>query len=100
MSSQNLKPRLALGFELPYRARLRSFNAVQNQYTSIFINNLLKSAYAFHNLAHHAEIVSIWPQFGKEVSTLDTQQFPRVIDAGAQAMREHLPYIRRLLDSK
>lgn len=89
---------LALGFELPYRARLRSFNAVQNQYTSIFMNNLLKAAYAFHNLAHHAEIISIWPKFGEQVSTMDTQQFPRIIQAGEKAMQEHLPYLHRLLN--
>ena len=91
---------LAMGFELPYRARLRSFNAVQNQYTSIFMNNLLKSAYAFHNLAHHAEIIAIWPDFGDHLSAMDAQQFPRIIEAGEKAMQEHLPYVQRLFSQE
>jgi len=86
---------LALGFELPYRARLRSFNAVQNQYNSIFMNNLLRSAYAFHNLAHHAEIITMLPDV--PVAGFDTQQFPRIIEAGARAAEDHVAYLRRLL---
>lgn len=88
---------LALGFELPYRARLRSFNAVQNQLNTIYTNNLLRAAHAFHNLAHHAEIISLWPEFDRLVSGFDTKQFPYIIEQGRLAMEAQLPYLRRLL---
>ncbi len=77
---------LAVGFDLPYRPRLRSFNAVQQQYISIYTNNLLRAAYSFHNLAHHAEIVPLFPDLSN-ISGFDTQQFPRIIEAGAAATK-------------
>lgn len=89
---------VALGFDLPYRARLRSFNAVQQQYISIYTNNLLRAAFSFHNLAHHAEIVPLFPDLA-HISGFDTQQFPHIIQAGAAAAEHQLPYIRRLLDA-
>jgi NTE family protein len=88
---------LSLGFDLPYRNRMRSFNAVQAQLNAIYINNILRSTYAFHNAVHHAEIISLWPDFDKPVANFDTHQFPYIIAQGAQAMESHLPYLQRLL---
>jgi NTE family protein len=90
---------LSLGFDLPHRARLRSFNAVQTHLNSIYINNLLRATYAFYNLAHHAEIIPLWPNFDRNVSTFDTQQFPYIIEQGQRAAEEQLPYLRRLLET-
>lgn len=76
---------------------MRSFNAVQNQYNTIFMNNLLRAAHAFHNLAHHAEIITMVPEFEKQIASFDTQQFPRIIEAGARAAQAQIPYLHRLL---
>jgi NTE family protein len=38
---------LALGFELTYRSRMRSFNAVQSHLNAIYINNILRATYSF-----------------------------------------------------
>jgi NTE family protein len=88
---------IAMGFTLSYRTRFRSITAVQEQLTSIYTNNILNSTYAFHNLAHHAEIFPIIPELDEQVSMFDVDKIPAVIEKGAQTTREQLPHIRRLL---
>lgn len=88
---------IAMGFPLSYRSRFRSMTAVQEQLNSIYINNILTSTYAFYNLAHHAEIIPIIPEFDDAISMFDVDKIPDVIERGAQATQAQLPYIRRLL---
>jgi len=90
---------LAMGFPLDHRARFRSMTAVQEQMNSIYINNILQSTYAFYNLAHHAEIFPIIPEFGETVSMFDVDKIPDVIEQGEQAARKQLPHIKRLLSA-
>lgn len=90
---------IAMGFTLDYRARFRSMTAVQEQLNSIYMNNILNSTYAFHNLAHHAEIFPVIPEFETSVSMFDVDKIPAVIEQGEQAARKQLPHIRRLLES-
>lgn len=89
---------LSMGFELPYRERMRSFNAVQTHLNAVYMNHILRSTYAFYNLAHHAEIISIWPDFDRRISSFDTNQIPYIIEEGAKAAEEQLPYLKRLLE--
>jgi len=89
---------IAMGFPLDYRTRFRSMTAVQEQLNSIYINNILTSTYAFYNLAHHAEIFPIIPEFDGSVSMFDVDKIPDVIERGEQAARKQLPHIKRLLD--
>jgi len=88
---------IAMGFPLDYRNRFRSMTAVQEQLNSIYINNILNSTYAFYNLAHHAEIFPIIPEFESSVSMFDVDKIPAVIEQGEQAARKQLPHIKRLL---
>lgn len=88
---------IAMGFTLDYRSRFRSMTAVQEQLNSIYMNNILTSTYAFHNLAHHAEIFPIIPEFDGTVSMFDVDKIPSVIEQGEQAARKQLPHIKRLL---
>ena len=90
---------IAMGFPLDYRNRFRSITAVQEQLNSIYINNILTSTYAFYNLAHHAEIFPIIPEFESTVSMFDVDKIPSVIKQGEQAARKQLPHIKRLLSS-
>jgi len=90
---------IAMGFPLDYRARFRSMTAVQEQLNSIYINNILTSTYAFYNLAHHAEIFPIIPEFEGTVSMFDVDKIPDVIEQGEQAALKQLPHIKRLLES-
>ena len=91
---------LAMGFTLDYRARFRSMTAVQEQLNSIYMNNILISTYAFYNLAHHAEIFPVIPEFEGTVSMFDVDKIPDVIEKGEQAARKQLPHIKRLLASE
>jgi NTE family protein len=88
---------IAMGFPLSYRKRFRSMAAVQEQLNSIYMNNILTSTYAFYNLAHHAEIFPIIPEFDGALSMFDVGKIPDVIERGAQATKKQLPHIKRLL---
>lgn len=89
---------IAMGFPLSYRARFRSMTAVQEQLNSIYMNNILNATYAFYNLAHHAEIFTILPEFDGAISMFDVDKIPHVIERGEHASRELVPHIRRLLE--
>lgn len=88
---------LAMGFTIDYRSRFRSITAVQEQMSSIYMNNIFKNAYAFHNLAHHSEIFPIIPEFDSAISMFDIHKMPHIIDRGREATLEQLPHIKRLL---
>ncbi|PKN95419.1 MAG: hypothetical protein CVU44_01675 [Chloroflexi bacterium HGW-Chloroflexi-6] len=89
---------IAMGFALSYRSRFRSMAAVQEQLNNIYMNNILNSTYAFYNLAHHAEIFPILPEFSSAISMFDIDKIPEVVERGEQATREQLPHIKRLLE--
>ena len=88
---------IAMGFPLGYRSRFRSITAVQEQLTSIYTNTILNAAYAFHNLAHHAEIFPVIPDIDEQVTMFDVDKIPEIVAKGADATRDQLPHIQRLL---
>jgi NTE family protein len=90
---------LAMGFELPYRKRMRSFNAVQTHLNSIYINNILRATYAFYNLAHHAEIIPILPDLEGLSGNFDTAKLPQIIEQGKKETERQIPYLKNLLSS-
>ena len=88
---------IAMGFSLSYRGRFRSITAVQEQMTSIYMNNILNASYAFHNLAHHAEIFPIMPELDGQLSMFEVDKIPQVIQKGEDATREHVARIKQLV---
>lgn len=90
---------LALGFQSPLPSRVRSISRYAFYINSLMTNNLLNANFAFHNAVHHAEIISIFPEFERPIRLFDTDQFPYVIEQGEKAMREQLPYLMRVLES-
>ena len=88
---------LAIGFELSFPRRVKSVTRFAFQVNTIMTNNLFRINFAFQNLAHHAEILLVLPEFDRTISLFDTQQFPHVIEQGARAMEAQLPYLHRLL---
>lgn len=88
---------IAMGFMLSNRGRMRSMTAVQQQLNNIYMNNILKATYAFYNLAHHAEIFPILPDFEEPLGMFDTDRLPDIIARGEEAARAELPHIQRLL---
>jgi NTE family protein len=87
----------AVGFEMPARKRMNSYTAVATHFNSIYMNNILKSTFAFYNAVHHAEIIPILPDFEKPVGTFDTAQIPYIIAQGEKAAEQHIPYIKQLV---
>jgi NTE family protein len=91
---------LAMGFDSPYQTEVRSAGRFAFQVSSIMTNNLLRSAFAFHGLAHHGEMIPIMPRFAQRVGLFDTKKIPYVIEEGERAAEEQLPYLKRLLASQ
>ena len=89
---------IAMGFQQPTRTRMRSYTAVTNHFNSIYMNNILKTSFAFHNVVHHAEIIPIIPEFDRKISTFDVSQIPDIIEEGINCTRDHVPYILKLLE--
>ena len=89
----------AMGFESPYPRRIRSATRYAFQVNSVYTNNLLRANYSFHNLAHHAEIIPILPDFEQEIRLFDTDKFPYVIEQGMRATEAQLDYLHRVLEA-
>ena len=88
---------IAMGFESPYQERISSLMRYNFQMSSITSNNLLKTNYAFHNLAHHSEIIPILPEFKEKIKLFDTDKLPYVIEEGERAAEAQLSFIKGLL---
>ena len=88
---------VTMGFESPYQTEVTSLLRFAFQLSSIMSNNVLRANYAFHNLAHHGEIIPIIPRFDRRISLFDTDQIPYVIEEGERATEQQLPYLRQLL---
>lgn len=58
----------------------------------------LRANFAFYNAVHHDEIIPVVVQFEERVSLFDTDKIPYLIEAGAQALEQELPYLRQLLE--
>ena len=88
---------VAMGFESPYQSRVTSVGRFAFQMSSIMTNNLLRASFAFHGMAHHAEVIPVIPQFRERIRLFDTDKIPYIVEEGERAMEEQMPYLRRLL---
>ncbi|MEO7242995.1 MAG: patatin-like phospholipase family protein [Variovorax sp.] len=88
---------VGVGFESPYQENVRSAGRFAFQLSAILANNLLRSKLAFHNIAHHSEVIMILPEFKQRIRLFDTAKVPYIIDEGEQATLQQLPYLRELL---
>jgi NTE family protein len=90
---------IAIGFESPFPSRVKSVSRYSFHINSLMTNNLYRANFAFHSAVHHAEIISIFPEFERPIRLFDTDQIHYVIEQGEKAMNEQLGYVKRLLDS-
>ena len=88
---------VTMGFESPYQQKINTPVRFAFQLSSITSNNLMKANFAFHNLAHHTEILPIIPEFQQAIHLFDTDKIPYVIEEGERAAERQVPYLRRLL---
>ncbi len=91
---------VAMGFESPYQEHITSLMRYNFQISSVTSNNLLKTNFAFHNLAHHSEIIPILPDFKQSIKLFDTDKIPDVIMEGERAAEKQLRYIKELLSAQ
>ena len=94
---QGAKVIIALGFEGPLQRKMDSIIRFAFQIVTVMSNNLLRSNFAFHNVAHHTEILAILPEFDQHVGPFDTDKVPYLVQKGQEAMEEQLPYLKQLL---
>lgn len=88
---------VAVGFESPFQEEVRSAGRYAFQLSAIMSNNLLKSRFAFHSVAHHSEVIAILPEFRQRIRLFDTEKVPYIIEEGERAAREQVGYLRQLL---
>ena len=88
---------IAMGFDSPYQEQITSLMRYNFQVSSITSNNLLRTNYAFHNLAHHSEILPIMPEFQQRIKLFDTEKLPYVIEEGERAAERELAHIKQML---
>jgi NTE family protein len=90
---------VAMGFESPYQTSVNSAARFAFQLSSIMTNNLLRSNFAFHSMAHHAEVIPIIPNFPERIRLFDTSKIPLIIEEGERAALAQVPYLRKLLSA-
>jgi NTE family protein len=91
---------LAMGFEDPLQPVLDSGVAVMRQVLAIAANHLMRAQFAFQGLVHHAEIVTVIPDFGQQVGLRDLHLIPYLVQQGEAATEREMPYLRRLLEAE
>lgn len=88
---------VAVGFESPYQEEVRSAGRYAFQLSAIMSNNLLKSRFSFHSIAHHSEMITIIPEFKQRIRLFDTDKVPYIVEEGERCARQQIPYLRKLL---
>ena len=89
---------LALGFESISTKERSSISEYIQHLSGILSNNLLRASYAFYNLAHHAEVFSIVPEFEEDIHLFDTHKVPEIIEVGEAEGEKILPRLKRMLE--
>lgn len=88
---------IAMGFENPLAAPSTALG-VALQTSNIAVNHLLSSSYAFYNVAHHAEIISVIPSFDRPIGLRDAHLMEYIIERGERAAEREIPYLLQLRD--
>ena len=86
-----------LGFEDALDTQFNSGMGLVRQLTTLMVTRLYRAQYAFYNLTHHAETLAILPQFERAVGLSDVHLVPYLVERGAEAMEQEMPYLLRLL---
>lgn len=88
---------IALGFESPAQAVIDSPLRYALQIGSILTNSIFKARIAFHGQVHHAGTLLLAPRLPQRRAPFDVKQFPALVAAGEEAMRERLPDLQAMV---
>ncbi|MCP4403913.1 MAG: patatin-like phospholipase family protein [bacterium] len=90
---------IAMGFESPTYSRIDSPVKALLHLTGISSNNLLLANYAVHNMAHHYEIIMVYPELQGEFHFFDIEKIPDLIKIGEEETIAELPNIRSAIEN-
>jgi NTE family protein len=90
---------LAMGFESSYRHPVITFWDAVGNVIAMSTNHLMRASFAFHSLAHHAEVIPVLPSFERPIGFTDTALIPYIVECGERAAEAQLPYLLRMLES-
>lgn len=88
---------IAIGFASPYTQRVRTLMHYTRHINTVLANNLLRNAIAAQKQAHNGTVITLMPDLGEKVGIFDVQKMPHIIEAGATAMKAHLPALQAAL---
>jgi len=88
---------LAMGFESISGGERNSIADYLFHLSGIVSNNLFRASTAFYSQAHHAEVISIVPQFEDDIHMFDTHKVPEIIKAGEIEGEKILPELKHVL---
>ncbi len=89
---------IAMGFTQTLAAAIRSPIDLVLQTSAITVTHLLRGTFAFYNLAHHAEVIPVLPDFDRPIGFGDVDLIDYIVAEGERAAERELPYLLRLLE--
>lgn len=90
---------IAMGFESPTYRKLDSPIKTLLHLVGVSINNLMIANQAIHTMAHHYEILLIYPNLSDSIHFFDIEKIPELIKLGEEATIQELPNIRSALEN-
>jgi len=89
---------IAMGFEIPTYRHFDSPLKTILHLTGLYMNNLMIANHAIHNMAHHYEIIMVYPELKGEFHFFDVEKIPSLIQMGEAETYKELPNIRGAIE--
>ena len=89
---------IAMGFESPTYATIDSPIKTLLHLTGLSINHLMIANQAIHNMAHHYEIIMVYPDLPNNIRFFDIERIPELIKIGEEETIHELPNIRSAIE--
>ncbi|MBD3307357.1 hypothetical protein GF339_13045 [candidate division KSB3 bacterium] len=89
---------IAMGFESPTYSTIDSPIKTLLHLTGLSVNNLMIANHAVHNMAHHYEIIMVYPSLSGDFHFFDIEKIPDLIKIGEEEAIQELPNIRSAIE--
>ena len=89
---------IAMGFESPTYQTINSPIKTLLHLTGLSMNNLMIANHAIHNMAHHYEIIMVYPDLSSNIHFFDIERIPELIAIGEEEAIRELPNIRSAIE--
>ena len=90
---------IAMGFESPTYSRIDSPLKALLHLIGISSNNLQIANHAAHHMAHHYEIIMVYPDLQGEFHFFDVEKIPDLIKLGEEEALAELPNLRNAIEN-